>query len=68
MKVQNAEEFEERSMIEINKELAKMWRELSKEQKDKVTKSFEKVFWNYIVWNTVIFINILGEKTTHSHA
>ena len=44
MKVQNAEEFEERSMIEINKELAKMWRELSKEHKDKATKSFEKVF------------------------
>ena len=31
------------SMIEKNKELAKMWRELPKERKDKVTKSFEKV-------------------------
>ena len=30
-------------MIEINKEMGKMWRELPKEQKDKVTKGFEKV-------------------------
>ena len=43
MKAQNAEEFAETSIKERNKDLAKMWRELPKERKDKVTKSFEKV-------------------------
>ena len=43
MKVEEADQFAEMSMIEKNKALAKMWRELPKEKKDKVTKSFEKV-------------------------
>ena len=48
MKVDEADQFAEMSMIEKNKTLAKMWRELSKEKKGKFTKSFEKVIGSYI--------------------
>ena len=43
MKTQNAEEFAETSINERNKDLAKIWRELPKEKKDKLTKGFENV-------------------------
>ena len=43
MKTQNAEEFAETSSNERNKDLAKIWRELPKEKKDKLTKGFENV-------------------------
>ena len=49
MKVEEADQFADMSMIEKNKALAKMWRELPKEKKDKVTKSFEKVTGSYII-------------------
>ena len=49
MKVEEADQFADMSMIEKNKALAKMWRELAKEKKDKVTKSFEKVTGSYII-------------------
>ena len=48
MKVDEADQFAEMSMIEKNKTLAKMWRELSKEKKGKFTKSFEKVTGRYL--------------------
>ena len=43
MKVDQADQFAEMSMVEVTKTLAKMWRELDAEKKNKVIKSFEKV-------------------------
>ena len=43
MKVEQADQFAEMSMVEVTKALAKMWRELDAEKKNKVIKSFEKV-------------------------
>ena len=51
MKVDEADRFAEMSMIEKNKTLAKMWRELSKEKKAKITKNFEKVTGIYITYH-----------------
>ena len=49
MKVDEADRFAEMSMIEKNKTLAKMWRELSKEKKAKITKNFEKVTGSWYI-------------------
>ena len=43
MKVDEADQFVEMSLIEITKALAKMWRELPQENKNTATESFEKV-------------------------
>ena len=55
MKVDEADRFAEMSMIEKNKTLAKMWRELPKEKKAKITKNFEKVTGSWYIrgyqWN-----------------
>lgn len=42
MRIENAETFEEMTFGDQNKELAKSWRELTDEKKNKVIRSFEK--------------------------
>ena len=60
MKVEQADQFAEMSMVEVTKALAKMWRELDAEKKNKVIKSFEKVILNYIF--PIIFTNDFRKK------
>ena len=60
MKVDDADRFAEMSMIEKNKTLAKMWRELPKEKKGKITKNFEKVTKRSYM--RIIFENMFRQK------
>ena len=43
MRVSQSDELAEMTMIDRNRALAKKWREISGEEKNKVIKSFEKV-------------------------
>ena len=50
-----ADEFSEMSMVEQSRALGKMWREISAEQKNKVIKSFEKVYQLDIIFHRIHF-------------